>query len=232
MKRPHTLAPVVAALAGVAFLLGVGATAQAISYSTTIQGASCLNNSCFGNVYTLSVAEVSSGAVNTTYNVTYSVNTTNYSGQGTGLDAIAFKVSNFNDIVTAPSVAGVSSFSSPAVLDGLSAGGCGTGGTSGFICSASSNTGGVAVPNGTYTFNINGLVLKTGSLFTSVGDWSIKALFVDSTGQQAGITSEKGAVPVPGTLLLFGLGFALFIGWHHRAGRGVQTLSYQAPNTF
>lgn len=36
------------------------------------------------------------------------------------------------------------------------------------------------------------------------------------------ITNVSGnAVPVPGTLLLFGLGFALFMGWHYRSRRRV-----------
>jgi hypothetical protein len=206
-------------VASAAFLLGAAATAQAVTYSTTIGGSGCL--SCFGSVYSLGVQEVGSGGGNTTYNVTYSVNTTNYSGQGTGLDAIAFKIANFNNIVTAPTVAGVGTFSSPSVLDGLSANGCGSGGTSGFICTQSSNTGGVAVPNGTYTFNINGLVLKTGTLFTNVSEWSLKALYVDSTGKQAGLTSENGSVPVPGTVLLFGLGFSLFVMWRHGSKHGL-----------
>jgi len=216
MNNAKVRSRVVAAVASVTLLLGTGSLAHAVSYSTTIGGATCL--SCFGSVYTLSVNEVGSGGGNTTYNVTYSVDTSGYSGAGTGLDAIAFKVSNFNDIVTAPTVSGVATFSTPAVLDGLSAGGCGAGGTSGFICTASSNTGGVVVPNGTYTFNLNGLVLKTGQLFTDVTNWSLKALYVDSDGRPAGITSENGVVPVPGTLLLFGLGFAAFAGWHRCGG--------------
>lgn len=205
-----------ATMATVAFLLGMNSLAHAVSYSTTIGGASCLT--CFGSVYTLNVQDVGSGGGNTTYNVTYSVDTSGYTGPGTGLDAFAFKIATFNNIVAAPTVAGVASFLSPALLNGLNANGCSGGGNSGFICSFSSNTGGVAVPNGTYTFNINGLVLKTGSLFTDVTNWSIKALYVDANGQQRGITSENGVVPVPGTLLLFGLGFAVLAGWHHRRG--------------
>ena len=217
MRKLMRAVPLVGILFGVALFLTGNTPAHALSYSTTIGGATCLT--CFGSVYTLNVQEVGSGGGNTTYNVTYSVDTSGYSGAGTGLDAIAFKVSTFNNIVTAPSVAGVASFSTPAILDGLSAGGCGSGGNSGFICSQSSNTGGVAVPDGTYTFNINGLVLKSGSLFADVTEWSLKALYVDGTGKQAGITSENGVVPVPGTLLMFGLGFAVFAGWHRGTGR-------------
>ena len=216
-RRGYTL---VAAVFVIALLLGAGTTAHALSYSTTIEGASCLT--CFGSSYTLTVNEISSGGGNSTYNVLYSVNTTGYNGSGDYLNSVAFKVSNFGDIVTAPTVSGVTGFSGTAQFAGIDASGCSGGGTSGFLCAQSSGLG-VNVPNGTYNFAFNGLVLKTGTLFTDVSGWSIKALYGVSdngTFKQAGITSENGVVPVPGTLLMFGLGFALFIGWHyHRSGR-------------
>jgi hypothetical protein len=200
------------AVLGTVVVLGLGSTAHALS--TTIGGASCA--SCFGSVYTLSV--VDSGTANL-WNVTYSVDTTNYSGQGSGLDAIAFKItSNSSNILSTSITSQPSSFGS-LTLGGLSAGGCGSG-PAGFICSQSSNLGGVAVPNGTYTFQY-GVTLAAGTLFGNVTDWSIKGLYVDSTGKQAGLTSEHGSVPVPGTSLLFGVGMALFAGWHRKFSRQV-----------
>lgn len=197
------------AVLGAVVLLGVGSTAHALS--TTIGGATCA--SCFGSVYTLSV--VDSGTANL-WNVTYSVDTTNYSGQGSGLDAIAFKITdNSSNILNTTITSQPATFGS-LTLGGLSAGGCGSG-PAGFICSSSSNLGGVAVPNGTYTFQY-GVTLAAGTLFGNVTDWSIKGLYVTSAGDARGITSEHG-VPVPGTSLLFGVGMALFAGWHRKFSR-------------
>jgi len=197
------------AVLGAVVLLGVGSTAHALS--TTIGGATCA--SCFGSVYTLSV--VDSGTANL-WNVTYSVDTTNYSGQGSGLDAIAFKITdNSTNILNTTITSQPPTFGS-LTLGGLSANGCGSG-PAGFICSQSSNLGGVAVPNGTYTFQY-GVTLAAGTLFGNVTDWSIKGLYVNSAGEQRGLTSEHG-VPVPGTSLLFGVGMALFAGWHRKFSR-------------
>src|SRR5688572_21372011 len=125
------------AVLGAVVLLGVGSTAHALS--TTIGGATCA--SCFGSVYTLSV--VDSGTANL-WNVTYSVDTTNYSGAGSGLDAIAFKITdNSSNILNTTITSQPATFGS-LTLGGLSAGGCGAG-PAGFICSQSTNLGGVAV---------------------------------------------------------------------------------------
>jgi hypothetical protein len=197
------------AVLGAVVLFGVGSTAHALS--TTIGGATCA--SCFGSVYTLSV--VDSGTANL-WNVTYSVDTTNYSGAGSGLDAIAFKITdNSSNILNTTITSQPATFGS-LTLGGLSAGGCGSG-PAGFICSSSSNLGGVAVPNGTYTFQY-GVTLAAGTLFGNVTDWSIKGLYVNSEGGARGLTSEHG-VPVPGTSLLFGVGMALFAGWHRKFSR-------------
>ena len=197
------------AVLGAVVLLGAGSTAHALS--TTIGGATCA--SCFGSVYTLSV--VDSGTANL-WNVTYSVDTTNYSGAGTGLESIAFKITdNSSNILNTTITSQPPTFGS-LTLGGLSAGGCGSG-PAGFICSSSSNLSGVAVPNGTYTFQY-GVTLAAGTLFGNVTDWSIKGLYVNSAGEQRGLTSEHG-VPVPGTSLLFGVGMALFAGWHRKFSR-------------
>ena len=200
----------IAMLIGAILLFGLGSTAHALS--TTIGGAGCAT--CFGSVYTLDVAH----GGGTLWNVTYTVNTSGYTGAGSGLDAIAFKIANEANIL------GVSVTSQPATFTGaplpigsLAAGGCNGGSTGGFICSSSSNVGGLTVPNGTYQFKY-GVNLAAGSLFGSVTDWSIKALYVNSSGDARGLTSENG-VPVPGTSILFGLGFALFAGWRQHYSR-------------
>jgi len=188
-------------------LFGVGATAHAITF-----GPNCGSGNCFGSIYTLTTSLFGSTATTQTYDALLSINTAGYNGQGSGLDAAAVKIVDASSLISVTSFALPSTFGSPG-LTGLNANGCaGAGG--GFTCTSSSATGGVTVPNGTYTFGFR-TTIATGSLL-SENQWSIKALYVDSTGKQAGITSVS-AVPVPGTLLLFGIGFGLFVTWHQRA---------------
>jgi hypothetical protein len=206
----------IAMLLGAIVLFGLGSTAHALS--TTIGGASCAT--CFGSVYTLDVAH---GGGNL-WNVTYTVNTSGYTGAGSGLDAIAFKIANETNILGVSVTSQPLSFTgTPLPIGSLAAGGCNGGSTGGFICSSSSNAGGLTVPNGTYQFKY-GVNLAAGSLFGSVTDWSIKALYVNSSGDARGLTSENG-VPVPGTSILFGLGFALFVGWRQHYSRRRQNIS-------
>ena len=190
-------------------LFGFGATAHAITF-----GPNCGSGNCFGSVYTLTSALFSSTATTQTYNSTLAVNTAGYNGQGTGLDAAAIKIVAPSNFISITSFALPGTFGIPGA-SGLNANGC-AGGSNGFVCSSSSNLGGVAVPNGTYTFGFR-TTINTGTLLAE-NEWSVKALYVDSTGKQAGITSVSGgAVPIPGTMLLFGIGFALFVGWHQRS---------------
>lgn len=85
-KRGRTF---LAALIGTALLLGAGTTAHALSI-TFSDATGCGGSTCFGSVYSL---DVQSGGGNL-YNVTYTVNTSEYTGAGSGLDAIAFKITD------------------------------------------------------------------------------------------------------------------------------------------
>ena len=191
-------------------LAGTGTPAHAIVF-----GPDCGSGNCFGSIYTLTTSLFSSTATTQTYNAALSVNTAGYNGQGTGLDAAGVKIVADSNLISVANGGMASTFGNP-VLTGVNANGC-AGGGGGFVCTSSSNTGGVTVPNGTYTFNFL-TTIKTGTLL-SENQFSVKALYVDSTGKQAGITSVSGAVPLPGTLLLFGLGFAGIMVWHQRSRR-------------
>ncbi|HSQ90789.1 MAG TPA: hypothetical protein VLM19_01305 [Nitrospiraceae bacterium] len=209
-----------AALFSAALLLGAGATAHAITF-TDANG--CGGSTCFGSVYNLT----STSLGGTQYRFDLSIDTSLFNKpEATGLDGVAIKVvANANDIAINSNgfSSNAASFSSLGEL-GLDSNGCGGGG-GGFLCASSSNVGGVAVPNGTYTFQW--LTTISDGKFKAENEWSLKALYValDRNGleQGRGLTSASGAVPVPGTVLMFGLGFALFIGWqyyrsHHKVG--------------
>jgi hypothetical protein len=204
-----------AALFSAALLLGAGATAHALSV-TYSDANGCGSSTCFGSVYTLTSQSLGSNQ----YQFDLSIATAGFNNNppATGLDGVAIKVvANANDIAINSFSSSAASFSSVGEL-GLNANGCGGGG-GGFICASSSNTGGVSVPDGTYTYQWL-TTISDGKFFANANDWSLKALYVNAAGDGRGLTSATGgSVPVPGTLLVFGLGFALFIGWQYYRSR-------------
>jgi PEP-CTERM motif len=208
MRTRNKVPTLLSALLGAALLFGAGTTAHALSI-TYSDATGCGGSTCFGSVYSL---DVQSGG-NNLYNVTYTVNTSGYTGAGSGLDAIAFKITdNTSNVLNTSIISQPLTFSNPLIVGGLSANGC-SAGAAGFICSQSSNLAGVAVPNGTYTFQY-GVTLASGTLFGDPNQWSLKALYVNSAGEQRGITSAQGSVPEPATSLLLGAGLVLLGGAH------------------
>jgi len=202
MRSGKTGAPILAALICAVLLLGVSTTAQAISF-----GPDCGAGNCFGSIYTLTTSLFGSTATTQTYDALLTINTAGYTGQGTGLDAAAVKIVAPENFISVTGFNLTSTFGAPTFV-GLSANGC-SGGSGGFTCTQSSNLGGVTVPNGDYTFGFR-TTINTGTLLGE-NQWSIKALYVDSTGKQAGLTSVGGgvsSVPEPMSLMLLGLGLA------------------------
>ncbi len=93
----------------------------------------------------------------------------------------------------------------------LNSSGC-TGGGSGGFCFDFDANGFTLADDNTFVMNYTGTL--------DLDSNHLKVLFSGAEGgNYHGDLLSQGVVPVPGTLLMFGLGFALFIGWHQRVGR-------------
>jgi PEP-CTERM motif len=182
------------------------------AHADTIGPNNC--GSCLGSSYTLTYA--SAGSPNT-FDVSLVINATGFTNSNTDLlNAVSLKVvSQTSNISSVTLLSPPATFSSTVLTGGLSAAGC-DGSGNGFFCSQSTSGLQVGHAGDIYTFTYlltltNGSSLTTGNLAASV-----KALYVDSTGKQNGITSEDitlqpgittSPVPEPGTLALMGTGF-------------------------
>jgi hypothetical protein len=75
-------------------------------------------------------------------------------------------------------------------------------------------------------------ITKTGGTFSLDNPPSLKVLFSGAdvpNGHGSLLSQPVPAVPVPGTLLMFGLGFALFIGWnYYRSGHRLGSVGVAA----
>jgi len=123
MSLQHRVLPYVVALLaaffGTVFLFGVSGTAHALSIT---HDGTCA--SCFGSSYTLTVTKLSSGGGTTTYNTIYSVDTSGYSGGGSGLDAITYKIATEANILSTFATSQPAMFSDPLICGSLSAPPC------------------------------------------------------------------------------------------------------------
>jgi len=180
-------------------------------------GPSC--GTCQGSIYTLEYGgtPISTTGTTETFRITLTIDTSGYNGGGTKLNAVAVKVSSMlvsMSLFDAPG--GVGAWNT--WMGGLNATGC-SGSGSGFDCAYAGNTG-VTVPNGTYSWVFD-LEMNTGALFTTANSSSIKARYIDASGEKVGaLVSENitlQLIPEPTSAALLGGGLlALAITRRHR----------------
>ena len=166
---------------------------------------------CQGSIYELLVSPTPlfQDENITLYEIVLHIDTTGYTGGGSNIANVAFKVS--------PNLANVTLLEAPgdwsAALGGINANGCDGNTNSGFGC-ATSNDDSAALPfAGVYSWRFAAAV-PNGTLF-AVNDpfaASIKARYVDAEGQKVGDLVSEGItlqlVPEPGTALLLVFGLA------------------------
>jgi hypothetical protein len=202
MLRPCCLF-VAAVLLALPLLLASGSEATPI-------GPAC--DSCAGGVFDLthSATPIATTATTETWVITYTADLATYTGGGSFLDSVAFKVTgaDASDFVTASLVSapgGVVKWQE--VTGGINAFGC-SGEGAGFECARDIVPADAApVSGGPYTW-VWHVELLTGTLLTGTNEASIKARFVDTMGTKRGpllsehITLSETVVPEPGMALL------------------------------
>lgn len=201
MKTIMKMGIQVLAVLAVAFLFSGAAQAD----SVTLSGCS----SCFGSTYTLTVTQTGPN----TYTVKLEIDTTGYTGDGTHISSVNFKVSGDIDSITLTSApggtAGWTTSNSP-----ISNEGCSSTVDAGFGCSSD--------PAPVNLAPVGGILTWTWEITTSnlQDDWHIGAKYNNDTGTLNGnITSEEVIIPEPATMLLFGAGLAAIGGAARRRFR-------------
>jgi hypothetical protein len=188
-------------LLAAAALLFAFAASQA---GATPIGPTC--GTCQGSIYELTYdpTPIATTATTETWRITYTIDTSGYSGTGVYINTVALKVSSsFVDatLVTAPG--GVPLWNE--MSGGLNAAGC-SGSGSGYDCVAfhAVITLAPSVPGGTYTWVFE-IELENGGLLTGADEASVKARYVSSTGLKVGALVSENitlGIPEPGTALL------------------------------
>ena len=206
MHRGHRLWALFVPAWVVVFGLGVSASASSI-------GPAC--GTCQGSTYsiaTTTVTPILTTASTETWDVAYTIDTSGYSGGGTHLNQVALKVSSSiisGSLVSAPGGTGDWN----VIMGGINASGCSMAG-SGFDCaSATSVAVSPVVPGGTFTWVFQ-LTLPTGGLLTGANESSLKARYVDDSGNKVGALVSESitlTVPEPSTVLLLGAAAVLMM---------------------
>lgn len=195
-------------LAFATLLLATAAAADPI-------GPNC--GTCQGSIYALTYdpTPVSEDLINgtETYEITFTIDSSGYTGGGTGVDTVAVKVApSIEDGILTAAPEGVANWDLFA-NNGLNANGCSNGG-GGFDCAEVVALGTVPAVGGilVWVFEIE---VDAGTLFGPTDDASVKVRYVDDDREKVGdLVSENIElqdepfipIPEPRTLLLLGSG--------------------------
>jgi hypothetical protein len=174
--------------------IAVASFSLASSSDATPIGPSC--GTCQGSIYELSYSgsPIATTANSETFQITYTIDTSGYNALlgGKFLDTVALKVSSsFIDAVLVDAPGGAANWAE--MFGGLSQAGC-TGSGSGYDCVrfAALLVDAPVVPGLTYTWVFNIEVPTTGTLFTGLGEASVKARYVGTNGVKRGaLVSEN-----------------------------------------
>ena len=173
-------------------VMAVAALASVTLSAGTIQGADCLNNSCFGGIYTLDATYVSGTATTEMWRIEYKLDTRGIAESGVSyIGSIAAKVTSDKNAVATTVINPTSGGWSAPVPGNLNSNGCGGKGA-GWFCIAWAGpanqllTGAGADPSYSWVFNVQ---MKAGSFLNTA---SIKANFDPAEGK---LMSENINVP-------------------------------------
>jgi hypothetical protein len=196
----------------------VGSWLPSTSEATPI-GPSC--GTCQGSIYELSYsgAPIATTATTETFRITYTIDTSGYTGVGDVIDSVALKVaSSFVDATLISAPGGAAQW--VEMSGGLNAAGCSDSG-SGYDCVRFAATLALApaVPGGTYTWVFD-IEVPTGALFTGLDQASVKARYMrllsSTTGIKAGALVSEGItltnLPEPSAALLLVAALAAWRG--------------------
>ena len=147
-------------------------------------GPNC--GTCQGSTYELSYSgsPISTTATTETFEITYTIDTSGYNGNGVFLNTVALKVaSSFVDATLVSAPGGVANWAE--MFGGLSQAGC-TGSGSGYDCVRWQTTLSLSpgVPNATPYVWVFDIEVPTGTLFTGLDQASVKARYVDAYGSK------------------------------------------------
>ena len=190
-------------------ILGFTTSAQALK--TTLDDCDAMG--CEGSSLYLSVEAAAGGG----FDVIYTIDTTNYTGDRLGFNQVGFKaISGWTTGTVTGSPVGSLADWSPVYDDPINAGS-----PNSEVCqtSAGDNTGKVCIQGfvnavdtpGEYTWTFH---IDDGTLITDTSEWHLGAQYADGGGRTPGkiISAEGGdtpPVPEPTAALLFGLGAIL-----------------------